>query len=121
MQSYTLKPTMAEEFFTAFIAHAHKITGEPTYDDLRQLRAILYQNAASVPTQRSGGQHGHLGMIMPALAHAGISQTLWVDPPEPPPQVVIANPNPTQFQISEANRLHANKELKARREFQNLD
>ena len=120
MQSYTLKPTSAEEFFTAFIAHAPKITGEPTYDDLRHLRAIIYQNAASVPTQRGGGQHGHLGMIMPALAYAGISQTLWVDPPEPPPQVVIANPNPTQFQISEANRLHA-EELKVRREFQNLD
>ena len=120
MQSYTLKPTTADEFFTAFIAHAPKITGEPTYDDLRHLRAILYQNAASVPTQRGGGQHGHLGMIMPALAYAGISQTLWVDPPEPPPQVNIANPQPTQFQISEANRLHA-EELKARREFQNLD
>ena len=77
MQSYTLlKPTTAEEFFTAFIAHVPIITGEPTSDDLRHLRTILYQNAASVPTQRGGGQHGHLGMNMPAIAFAGISQTL---------------------------------------------
>ena len=120
MQKYTIKPTTAEEFYTGFIAQATKITGEPTYDDIRQLRTIIYQNAASVSTNLGGGNHGHLGMVMPAITYAGLSQTLWVDPPEPPAVVVLAQNAPTAAQIAEAHRTHA-QELKARREFQNLD
>jgi hypothetical protein len=120
MQTYTIKPTTVEEFHSGFIAHATKITGEPTYDDIRQLRTTIYQNAASVNTHLGGGNHGHLGMVMPALTYAGLAQILWVDPPEPPAAVVLAQNAPTAAQIAEAHRIHA-QELKSRREFQNLD
>ena len=120
MQTYTIKPTTVEEFHAGFIAHATKITGEPTYDDIRQLRTTIYQNAASVNTHLGGGNHGHLGMVMPALTYAGLAQILWLDPPEPPAAVVLAQNAPTAAQIAEAHRTHA-QAVKARREFQNLD
>ena len=119
MQTYTIKPNSAEEFYTAFPAHATKITGEPSYDDLRQLRTVIYQNAASVNSSLGGGNHGHLGMIMDAPTYATLTATPWQDPPEPPVDLQLPN-NPTGFQIAEAHRLH-NQELKVRREFQNLD
>jgi hypothetical protein len=120
MQTYTIKPATAEEFYTGFIAQATKIGGEPSYDDIRQLRTIIYQNAASFNTNLGGGNHGHLGMVMPAVTYAGISQTLWIDPPKPPAIVVIPQNAPIAAQIAEAHRMHA-QALKARREFQNLD
>ena len=120
MQTYTIKPTTAEEFHAGFIAQASKIHGEPTYEDIRQHRTTIYQNAASVNTHLGGGNHGHLGMVMPAVTYAGLSQTLWLDPPEPPAAVVLAQNAPTAAQIAEAHRTHA-QALKARREFQNLD
>jgi hypothetical protein len=52
-------------------------------------------------------------MVMPALTYAGLAQILWVDPPEPPEAVVLA-------QKRQRQRIHA-QELKTRREFQNLD
>ena len=66
-----------------------------------------------------GGQHGHLGMVMDNTTYATISNTPWMDPPDPGATVVHQD-NPTQFQIAEAHRVH-NQLLKARQEFQNLD
>ena len=120
MQTYTIKPASADELYTAFPAQATKIQGEPTYDDLRQLREVLYHNAASVHSDRGGGLHGHLGMIMDDVNYATISATPWVDPPEPPAMVQMPNNAPTAPQIAEAHRAH-NQQLKARREFQNLN
>ena len=119
MQTYTIKPTSAEEFYAAFPAQATKIHGEPAYDDIRQLRTVIYQNAASVNSDLGGGLHGHLGMVMDANTYATLTNTPWVDPPEPPATVPLPN-NPTGAQIAEAHRAH-NQQLKSRREFQNLD
>jgi hypothetical protein len=120
MQTYTLKPTTAEEFHSGFIAQAIKITGEPCYNDIRQLRTVIYENAASYNTPLGGGNHGHLGMVMPALNYANVSPTPWVDPPEPAAVVVFDQVAPTAAQIAEAHRTHS-LALKTRREFQNLD
>jgi len=120
MQTYTLKPTTAEEFHSGFIAQANKITGEPCYNDIRQLRTVIYENAASYNTPLGGGNHGHLGMVMPALNYANVSPTPWVDPPEPAAVVVFDQVAPTAAQIAEAHRTHS-LALKTRREFQNLD
>ena len=119
MQTYTLKATSPEEYYAAFPAQATKIHGQPTYDDIRQLRTIIYQNAASVNSTMGGGQHGHLGMVMDATTYATISHTPWTDPPEPG-ATVVPQENPTQFQIAEAHRVH-NQLQKARNEFLNLD
>lgn len=119
MQTYTIKPASAEDFFSAFMVQAAKIQGEPTYDDIRHLRTTIYQNAASVPSANGGGNHGHLGMVMDATTYASLTQTVWTDPPEPPvaPTIPAGATGPN---ISEAHRAHA-QALKERREFQNLD
>lgn len=119
MQTYTIKATSAEDIYQTFIAHADKISGEPAYNDIRQLRATIYQNAASVDSPAGGGNHGHLGMVMDATTYASLADTPWTDPPEPPNAPVIPQ-HATGPVIAEAHRAHA-QELKARREFQNLD
>jgi hypothetical protein len=42
-----------------------KVTGEPTFDDLKVIRRLLLNtNAMSVASYEGGGRHGHLGIIM---------------------------------------------------------
>jgi hypothetical protein len=80
MNSYTIKATTMEEFFASFLVQPTKITGQPAYDDIRQLRTVIYHNAASIPSERGGGQHGHLGMVMNNAIYATLTDTPWVDP-----------------------------------------
>jgi hypothetical protein len=46
---------------------------KPTVTDIRQLRSELYENASSVRSRYGGGQHGLLGMLMPAEEYAELS------------------------------------------------
>jgi hypothetical protein len=39
-----------------------KVTGEPTFEDLKVIRRLLNTNAMSVASYEGGGRHGHLGM-----------------------------------------------------------
>jgi hypothetical protein len=41
-----------------------KVTGEPTFKDLKVLRRLLNTNAMSVASYEGGSHHGHLGIIM---------------------------------------------------------
>jgi hypothetical protein len=41
-----------------------KVTGEPTFEDLKVIRRLLNNNAMSVALYEGGGRHGHLGIIM---------------------------------------------------------
>jgi hypothetical protein len=41
-----------------------KVTGEPTFKDLKVIRRLLNNNAMSVASYKGGGRHGHLGIIM---------------------------------------------------------
>ena len=40
-----------------------KVHGEPTYDALQQIATQVKANAAAVPSQLGGGNHGHLGLV----------------------------------------------------------
>jgi hypothetical protein len=40
-----------------------KVTGEPTFEDLKVIRRILNTNAMSVASYQGGGHNGHLGII----------------------------------------------------------
>lgn len=42
-----------------------KIEGQPTEQDLSKLKVELSEGLASIPTENGGGQHGHIGMIIP--------------------------------------------------------
>jgi hypothetical protein len=41
-----------------------KVTGEPTFEDLKAIRRLLNTNAMSVASYKGGGHHGHLRIIM---------------------------------------------------------
>jgi hypothetical protein len=41
-----------------------KVTGEPTFEDLKVIRRLLNTNAMSVSSYVGGWRHGHLGIIM---------------------------------------------------------
>jgi hypothetical protein len=41
-----------------------KVTGEPTFEDLKVIRRLLNTNAMSVASYEGGSRHGHLGIIM---------------------------------------------------------
>jgi hypothetical protein len=56
---------------------------EPTAAAVRLLRRELYANARSVPTTLGGGQHGHLGLIMPVADYATMSNDPYVLPAFP--------------------------------------
>jgi hypothetical protein len=41
-----------------------KVTGEPTFEDLKFTQRLRNTNAMSVSSFVGGGRHGHLGIIM---------------------------------------------------------
>jgi hypothetical protein len=41
-----------------------KVTGEPTFDDIKVIRRLLNTNAMRVASYQGGGRNGHLGIIM---------------------------------------------------------
>jgi hypothetical protein len=41
-----------------------KVTGEPTFEELKVIRRLLNKNDMSVSSYVGGGRHGHLGIIM---------------------------------------------------------
>jgi hypothetical protein len=41
-----------------------KVTGEPTFEDLKVIRQLLNTNAMSVASYEGGRRHGHLGITM---------------------------------------------------------
>ena len=46
-----------------------KIDGQPTDEDLNQLKHKLSKTAASIPTINGGGMHQHVGMLMEDLLY----------------------------------------------------
>eukprot|EP00957_Ditylum_brightwellii_P078280 5951935-Ditylum_brightwellii.AAC.1 len=41
-----------------------RITGEPTYDTIHTVHKILQENAASTHSNKGGGAHGHLALVL---------------------------------------------------------
>jgi hypothetical protein len=100
------KATSPDDFFTNFLSHPTKIEGQPNYDDLRALRETLYRNAASVPSTRGGGAHGHLGMLMEPATYATLVPGHAFDAPVPPEPLNYNGM--TAAQIAATNRQYSN-------------
>ena len=61
-----------------------KIIGKPTNTSLQVLKRQLYDNAASIPSRRGGGAHGHLGIVLAADRYLAISGNIaWIPPKHP--------------------------------------
>jgi hypothetical protein len=68
-----------------------KVTGEPTFEDLKVIQRLLNKNALSVSSYVGGGCHGHLGIIMMNEEYFAIAADVFPVPDNPgaSPEVVV--------------------------------
>jgi hypothetical protein len=82
-----------------------KVTGEPTFEDLKVIWRLLNNNAMSVASYEGGGRHRHLGTIMTNKEYFAIAVGVSPIPSNPgPPSAVVAGM--TAAVIAETTRLH---------------
>jgi hypothetical protein len=82
-----------------------KVTGEPTFEDLKVIRRLLNTNDMSVASYEGGGRHGNLGIIMTNEEYFAIAVEVFPVPNNPgPPAAVVAVT--TAAVIVETTRLH---------------
>jgi hypothetical protein len=61
-----------------------KVIGLPTNMSPQVLKSQLCNNAASVPSRREGGAHGHLRIVMDTVKYMTVSNNIpWVNPVHP--------------------------------------
>jgi hypothetical protein len=60
-----------------------KVTGEPTFEDLKVIRRLLNTNAMSVSSYLGRGRHGHLGIIMTNEEYFSIAADVFPVPENP--------------------------------------
>jgi hypothetical protein len=82
-----------------------KVTGEPSFEDLKMIRRLLNTNAMSVASYEGGGRHGHLGIIMTNEEYFAVALDVFPVPNNPgPSSAVVAGV--TAAVIAETTRLH---------------
>ena len=75
----TSMPTV-KDFIASFLNQIPLVTGEPTYETLKNLCHLLQANTASVACTLGGGQHGYLGLVLYNAAYAMISAMTFIPP-----------------------------------------
>jgi hypothetical protein len=66
-----------------------KVTGEPTFEDLKVIRRLLNTNAMSVASYEGGGRHGHLSIIMTNEEYFAIAVDVFPVPNNPGPSAAV--------------------------------
>ena len=80
---------------------------KPNYTNLKTIHQQLNANAMAIPSNRGGGQHGHLPLVIPAAQFNAIPGTIpWVDPVHPGPNPVYPMPTPTGPVIAATDRAY---------------
>jgi hypothetical protein len=82
-----------------------KVTGEPTFEDLKVIRRLLNTNAMSIASYEGGGRHGHLGIIMTNEEYFAIAVDVFPVPANPGPSAAVVA-GMTEAVIAETTRLH---------------
>jgi hypothetical protein len=82
-----------------------KVTGKPTFEDLKVIRRLLNTNDMSVSSYVGGGRHGHLGIIMTNEEYFAIAADVFPVPDNPgaSSEVVVGM---MAAVIAELTRLH---------------
>jgi hypothetical protein len=82
-----------------------KVTGEPTFEDLKVIWRLLNTNAMSVASYEGDGRHGHLGMIMTNEEYFAVAVDVFPIPNNPGPSAAVVT-GMTAAVIAETTRLH---------------
>jgi hypothetical protein len=82
-----------------------KVTGDPTFEDLKVIRRLLNNNAMSVASYEGGGHHGHLGIIMTNEEYFAVGVDVFPVPNNPGPSATVVA-GMTAAVIAETTRLH---------------
>jgi hypothetical protein len=82
-----------------------KVTGEPTFEDLKVIWRLLNTNAMSVASYKGGGCHGHLCIIMTNEEYFAIAVDIFPIPKNPGPSAAVVV-GMTAAVIAETTRLH---------------
>jgi hypothetical protein len=82
-----------------------KVTGEPTFEDLKVIQRLLNTNDMSVASYKGGGRHGHLGIIMNNEEYFAIAVDVFPMPANPGPSAAVVA-GMTAAVIAETTRLH---------------
>jgi hypothetical protein len=82
-----------------------KVTGAPTFEDLKVIWRLLNTNAMSVASYKGGGRHGHLGIIMTNEEYFAIAVDVFPVPAKPGPSAAVVA-GMTAAAIAETTRLH---------------
>jgi hypothetical protein len=82
-----------------------KVTGEPTFEELKVIRRLLNINAMSVASYEGGGRHGHLGILMTSEEYFAIAVDVFPVPNNPGPSAAVVA-DMTATVIAETTRLH---------------
>jgi hypothetical protein len=82
-----------------------KVTGEPTFEDLKVIRRLLNTNAMSVASYKGGGRHGHIGIIMTSEEYFAIAVDVLPVPNNPGPSAAVVAGTMAAV-IAETTRIH---------------
>jgi hypothetical protein len=96
-----------------------KVTGEPTFEDLKVIRRLLNTNVMSVAPHKGGGRHGHLGIIMTNEEYFAIAVDVFPVPNNTGPSAAIVA-GMTAAVIAETTRLHR-EATQVYRTYHNID
>jgi hypothetical protein len=66
-----------------------KVTGEPTFEDLKVIWRLLNNNDMSVASYEVGGRHGNLGIIMTSEEYFAIAVNVFPVPSNPGPSAAV--------------------------------
>jgi uncharacterized protein YukE len=96
-----------------------KVTGEPTFEDLKVIRRLLNTNAMSVASYEGRGHHGHLGIIMTNEEYFAIAVEVFPVPNNPGPSAAVVTGMMAAV-IAETTRLHK-EATQVYRTYHNID
>ena len=96
-----------KEKFSEVFPHPtiEQIEGKPTFTTLNKVLVMLRANAISIDSDRGGGEHGHLGLLMTAADYATYSATAFVAPVYPEATATIPD-DATSQEISRLRDEH---------------